>query len=182
LLAAWTAGEAGAGDRLLPLVYEELRTIAARHFRREPAAQTLQPTALVHEAWLRLVDQTRVEWRSRGHFYALASRAMRRILVDRARARAAEKRGGGARRIALDDLAAETPVEPIDLLALDEALDALTAAGEERVRVVELRYFGGLTIEETGEALEISPATVKRHWSFARAWLATRMDGGAAAR
>ncbi len=172
MLAAWRHGEREAAERLFELVYLELRAIAGNYLRRERAGQTLQPTALVHEAYLRLVDQTRVEWKNRGHFFAVASQAMRRALVDHARSRAAAKRGGGVEPEALSvEMAAETPVAPIDILALDQALDRLAAADPELARVVELRFFGGLTLEETGEVAGRSLASVKRDWRAARAFL-----------
>ncbi len=172
LLAAWSTGDKAALERLMPLVYAELRAIAARHVRREPAGATLQATAVVHEAYLRLVDQRRVQWKNRGHFFAVASQAMRRILVDHARARHAAKRGGGAEPASwIVDVAQETPVAPIDVLALDQALSLLSAADSEQARIVELRFFGGLTVEEIAELLGRSEATVKRDWRTARAFL-----------
>lgn len=180
LLGDLRAGRAGAVDEVLPLVYDELRAIAARHMRRERPGHTLQPTALVHDAFLKLVDQTRVEWQDRAHFFAIASQAMRRILVDHARARAAAKRGAGAARVSTDDtvvLADQPPLSPEDLLALDAALSELAAFDAGQARIVELRYFGGLTIEEAAEAMNISPATLKREWSMARAWLHRRLTG-----
>ena len=150
----------------------ELRAIAGSYFRRERAGQTLQPTALVHEAYLRLVDQTRVEWKNRGHFFAVASQAMRRALVDHARSRAAAKRGGGLEPETLGvELATPTPMPPIEVLALDQALDRLAAVDPELARVVELRFFGGLTLEETAEVAGRSLASVKRDWRAARAFL-----------
>lgn len=172
LLASWSAGDTGAFERLMPLVYGELRAIAARHLRREPSGLTLQATAVVHEAYLRLVDQTRAEWKNRGHFFAVASQAMRRILVDHARARRAAKRGGGVEPASWAvDVAQETPVAPIDVLALDEALARLAAADPDQARIVELRFFGGLTVEEIAEVVERSPTSVKRDWRTARAFL-----------
>jgi RNA polymerase sigma factor (TIGR02999 family) len=149
--------------------------------RRERPGHTLQPTALVHDAFLKLVDQTRVDWQDRAHFFAVASQAMRRILVDHARARAADKRGAGAEHVPADEtvvLGDQPPLGPEDLLALDAALRELAAHDRQQASVVELRYFGGLTIEETAEALRMSPATVKREWSMARAWLHRRLTGG----
>ncbi len=178
LLGELRAGRAGAVDEVLPLVYDELRAIAARHMRRERPGHTLQPTALVHDAFLKLVDQTRVQWQDRAHFFAIASQAMRRILVDHARARAASKRGAGAGHVSTDDtvvLADQPPLSPEDLLALDEALSELAAIDGGQARVVELRYFGGLTIEEAAEAMAVSAATLKREWSMARAWLHRRL-------
>jgi RNA polymerase sigma factor (TIGR02999 family) len=180
LLADLRAGRAGAGDEVLPLVYDELRAIAARHMRRERPGHTLQATALVHDAFLKLVDQTRVEWRDRAHFFAIASQAMRRILVDHARARAAAKRGAGAARLSADEtvlLGEQSALSPEELLSLDSALDELAALDPGHARIVELRYFGGMTIEETAEALGTSPATLKREWSLARAWLRRRLSG-----
>jgi RNA polymerase sigma factor (TIGR02999 family) len=172
LLLAWNAGDIGAIERLMPLVYTELRGIAERHFRRERPSHTLQPTAVVHEAYFRLVDQTRVTWKNRGHFFAVASQAMRRILIDYARARETEKRGGGETQVTLDvGVASPEPVEDMDLLALDEALVRLKALDDGQARIVELRFFGGLSIEETAEAMETSASSVKREFRSARAWL-----------
>ena len=174
LLAAWAAGDPRAADRLLPAVYDELRRQAARAMGRESDGNTLQPTALVHEAYLRLVDQ-RAPWHNRAQFFGVAAQAMRRVLVDHARARHAAKRGGGAPRITLDDAAAEQPGasddSAADVLALHDALTRLAAMDPDQARLVELRYFAGLTIEETAAALGSSPATVKREWAVARAWL-----------
>ena len=172
LLLAWNAGDADAVERLMPLVYAELRDIAERHFRRERPGHTLQPTAVVHEAYFRLVDQTRVTWKNRGHFFAVASQAMRRILIDHARAHLAEKRGGREMPVTLDvGIASPEPVEDVDLLALDEALIRLKALDDGQARIVELRFFGGLSIEETAEAMETSASSVKREFRSARAWL-----------
>jgi RNA polymerase sigma factor (TIGR02999 family) len=172
LLLAWNQGDQSAIERLMPLVYDELRRLAERHFRRERVGHTLQPTAVVHEAYFRLVDQTRVTWKNRGHFFAVASQAMRRILVDYARARAADKRGGGEKRVTL--AAVEAALEPsgeLDLLALDEALTRLKGLDGAQAQIVELRFFGGLSIEETAEALETSPSSIKREFRSAKAWL-----------
>ena len=172
LLLAWNAGDAGAFERLLPLVYGELRRLASLHFRRERSGHTLQPTAVVHEAYMRLVDQTRVTWKNRGHFFAVASQAMRRILIDHARGRDAQRRGGREERVTLDvGVASFEPADGIDLLALDEALDRLKALDAGQARIIELRFFGGLTIEEAAEVLETSPSSVKRDFRSARAWL-----------
>ena len=174
LLLAWGAGDQAAGDRLLAAVYTELRRQAARAMRRESSEHTLQTTALVHEAYLRLVDQRRVVWQNRAHFFGVAAQLMRRILVDHARERRAAKRGGGARPLTLgdvDDAAAPAADAGADVLALHEALERLAALDPEQARLVELRYFAGLSIEETAEALGVSPATVKREWAIARAWL-----------
>jgi RNA polymerase sigma factor (TIGR02999 family) len=173
LLVAWGAGDAAAAERLVPAVYAELRRQAARAMRRE-GESTLQTTALVHEAYLRLVDQRRVVWKSRAHFFGIAAQLMRRILVDHARGRHAAKRGGGLQQLALDDADAAVPAsadEGVEVIALHEALERLAALDPAQARLVELRYFGGLNIEETAEALGVSPATVKREWAIARAWL-----------
>jgi RNA polymerase sigma-70 factor, ECF subfamily len=164
-------------DALLPVVYQELRRLAAGYLRRERPGQTLQPTALVHEAYLRLMKDRPDRWQNRAHFCAIAAHSMRQILIERARARDATKRGGGGARVTLDEGMAPGAAPSFDLLALDEALERLAAMDATHARIVELRFFGGLTIEETAEALELSPATVKRHWSAARAWLAREMGG-----
>jgi RNA polymerase sigma-70 factor, ECF subfamily len=174
LLLAWGAGDESAAERLLPAVYDELHRQASRAMRRENGEITLQATALVHEAYLRLVDQRRVEWRNRAHFFGIAAQAMRRVLVDAARARHAEKRGGGMQQVTLIDAQHAVPGEEaqdVDVLALHEALERLAMLDPDQARLVELRYFGGLTIEETAEALGVSPATTKREWAVARAWL-----------
>lgn len=175
LLLGWSAGDRSAGEQLLSAVYAELHRQAARAMRRESADHTLQTTALVHEAYLRLIDQRRVEWRNRAHFFGVAAQLMRRILVDHARRRGAGKRGSGQRPVSLDDVhsarGAPSEASRLDVLVFDEALDRLAALDESQARIVELRYFGGLNIEETAEALDVSPATVKREWAIARAWL-----------
>jgi RNA polymerase sigma factor (TIGR02999 family) len=176
LLVAWTNGNRAALEELIPVVYPELRRIAGRYLRRERLGHTLQPTALVHEAYVKLIDQDRAQWQNRAQFFGVAAQLMRRILVDHARERAADKRGGGVRPVTLVDAMAASPDRGIDVLALDEALERLTALYPEQGRLVELRYFGGLTIEETGEVLGISPATVKRQWTVARAWLLANLD------
>jgi len=158
-------------DSLLPLVYKELRRLAAGYLRREKPGQTLQPTALVHEAYMRLMKDRPDRWQNRAHFCAIAAHSMRQILIERARARGAAKRGGVRHRVTLDDALAAGEDRSIDLLALDEALERLAAIDPEQARLVELRFFGGLTVEETAEAMDISPATVKRHWTIAKAWL-----------
>jgi RNA polymerase sigma factor (TIGR02999 family) len=175
LLAELNAGNKDALPALLPLVYDELRRVAQRYFRRERSDHTLQPTALVHEAYLRLVDQRNVQWQNRAHFMGVAAQAMRRILVDRARAHHAAKRGGEQVRVAIDEAAGAGDPPLVDYLALDEALTKLAALDPQQSRIVELRYFGGLTIEETAEALELSPMTIKREWRIARAWLHCEM-------
>jgi RNA polymerase sigma factor (TIGR02999 family) len=164
-------------DSLLPIVYQELRRLAASYLRRERPGQTLQPTALVHEAYLRLMKDRPDRWQNRAHFCAIAAHSMRQILIERARARGAIKRGGGGPRITLDEALVAGGERSIDLLALDQALERLAAMDAEQARLVELRFFGGLTVEETAEALDISPATVKRHWTVAKAWLARELEG-----
>lgn len=174
------SGDAEAADELWELTYEELRRIARRHLQRERGDHTLSPTALVHEAHIRLVDQSRVEWKDRNHFFAIASRMCRRVLVDHARKRVAAKRGGEAVRITLDDGAVGGGDAPAtDLLALDEALDRLGHLNERLGRVVEMRYFGGLTEEEIAEALDVTPRTVRRDWVKARGFLYDVLHGGA---
>ena len=162
-------------DDLLPLVYDELRRLAASYLRRERPGQTLQPTALVHEAYLRLMKDRPDRWQNRAHFCAIAAHSMRQILIERARARGAQKRGGAQPRVTLDEALVPGQAPSVDLVALDEALERLERLDPEQARLVELRFFGGLTIEETAEAMDISPATVKRHWTVARAWLAREL-------
>ena len=176
LLQAWSGGDRAALDELLPHVQDELRGIARLQMRRERADHTLQPTALVNEAYLRLVNQNRVRWQDRAHFFAVAAQKMRRILVDHARKRGAEKRGGGEILVALDEgIDPGTPPEDVNVVALDEALEELAVLDERQSRVVEMRFFGGVTLKETAEALGVSPATVKRDWQTAKAWLFRRL-------
>ena len=170
LLAAWSAGDSSAFDRLLPLVYRELHQIAARARRREPPGQTLQTTALVHEAYLRLVRQDRSAWQSRAQFFSVAAQAMRRILVDQARRRSADKRGGERPLQWAEDFDVPAGADA-DVLAVDEALGALQSVDADLARLVNLRFFAGLTVEECAAALGVSPATVAREWATARAWL-----------
>jgi RNA polymerase sigma factor (TIGR02999 family) len=170
LLVAWGDGDETARSRLMDAVYDELRRVARRHLRRERDEHSLAPTALVHEAYLRLVDQRRVRWQSRAHFFGIAAQLMRRILVDHARSRAAAKRGSD-RTVVLEGLEMETAPLDVDVLALDAALDRLAAVDARQSRLVELRFFAGLTVEETAAALDIAPITVKRDWAHARAWL-----------
>ena len=159
----------------MPVVYDELRRIAGSYMRRERPGQTIQPTALVHEAYLRLLKGKQPDWQGRTHFLAIAATSMRQILIERARARRTEKRGGERDRITLDEAAVGADEElagvALDLIAIDEALERLAALDEQQAKIVELRFFGGLTIDETAAALGISPATVKRHWTVAKAWL-----------
>ncbi|HEX8070981.1 MAG TPA: sigma-70 family RNA polymerase sigma factor [Pyrinomonadaceae bacterium] len=172
LLRQWGAGDRAALDELLPLVYDELHRQAARYLRREHAGHTLQPTALIHEAYLRLIEQHSVRWQNRTHFFAIAAQMMRRVLVDYARAKHREKRGGGDVRLPLDAATLAAGGEGgIDLLALDEALTRLAALDEQQARVVVLRYFGGLSLEATAEALHVSRSTAARDWDVAKAWL-----------
>lgn len=181
LLRAWRSGDAGAGDDLLPLVYGELRRRAVRCLERERPDHTLQPTALVHEAYLRLVDQAQAGWQDRAHFFAIAARLMRQILVDHARRRFSAKRGGRQQPLAIElagDLAAAA--EAPDLIALDDALTALAAFDPEGARLIELRYFGGLSLDETAEALAVSRPTVVRRWRAVRAWLYGELSRGGA--
>ena len=178
LLLAWRAGDAAAQGLLIDVVYAELHRQAARAMRRENAAHTLQATALVNEAYLRLIDQQRIEWRNRLQFFGVAAQVMRRILVDHARQRLANKRGGGVAAVTLEDAqhGSDEPSSGVDVLALHEAIERLGQLDPRQARVVELRYFGGLSIEDTAEALEISPATVKREWAIARAWLRRELE------
>jgi RNA polymerase sigma factor (TIGR02999 family) len=171
LLAAMSAGDRAAFDQLFPLVYDELRRIAHRHLRGERTGQTLATTDLVHEAYFSLIGIERVSWADRAHFLAVAARAMRRVLINRAEARGAQKRGGGRQQDSLDANALPAAVPDEQLLALDEALRLLEARNERYGRIVECRFFAGMSIEETASVLSVSPATVKRDWTLARAWL-----------
>ncbi|MGE0132972.1 MAG: sigma-70 family RNA polymerase sigma factor [Blastocatellales bacterium] len=177
LLLAWGQGDQAALETLMPLVYDELHKVAARHLRGQRAGHTLQTTALVNEAYLRLIDASQVQWQNRAHFFAVAARLMRRILVDFARSRNYQKRGGGAQPVALEDAVIVAPERGADLLALDEALTRLQAHNARQAQVVELRYFGGLSEEETAEALKVSVRTVRRDWNFARVWLHRELTG-----
>jgi RNA polymerase sigma-70 factor (ECF subfamily) len=167
----WRDGDRAAFDLLLPLVYDELHRMAARYMHGERRGHTLQTSALVNEAYLRLADYERMEWQGRAHFFAVAARAMRRILVDHARARDYRKRGGGAQRVELGEEAAVAAAPDTDIVALDEALQELARLDPRKARTVELRYFGGLSVEETAEVLGIAPVTVMRDWATAKAWL-----------
>jgi RNA polymerase sigma factor (TIGR02999 family) len=176
LLRAWQNGDPRAGEELGPLVYAELHRMARAKLRGERAGHTLQPTALVHEAWLRLMQQERADWRNRAQFFAIAAQAMRRILVDSARRRQAFKRGAGADHRPLDD-AIPSPLPDGRLIALDAALDRLAVLDPRQARVVELRFFGGITVEDAAQTLGVSPTTIKREWASARAWLFKEIDG-----
>jgi RNA polymerase sigma factor (TIGR02999 family) len=178
LLIAWSSGQQEALTKLMPLVYDELRRLANHYFRRERLNHTLQPTALVHEAYLRLIDQTNVRWQNRAHFFGIAANLMRQILVNHALSHQAAKRGGTAVRLALEDDAGVAKEQDVDLVVLDEALSRLATLDSRQVRIIELRFFGGLTIEETGEVMQISPATVKREWTSAKAWLHCSLTKG----
>jgi RNA polymerase sigma factor (TIGR02999 family) len=178
LLLAWRDGDASALDRLLPAVYGDLRRAAHRELQKERPDHTLLTIDLVHEAYLRLVDSSRVQWKSRAHFLAVAAQAMRRILVDAARARGAQKRGGDQIRVTLEEEPAVEDRLGVDVVALDEALTRLAVADPRRSQVVEMRFFGGLSVEETAEALDVSPETVMRDWKVARAWLYNELGPG----
>jgi RNA polymerase sigma factor (TIGR02999 family) len=178
LLVQWNKGDRGALEALVPLVYEELRRLARYYLKQEKQNHTLSSTALVHEAYLRLVNQRDVTWQNRAHFFGVASQMMRRILVDHARHHAYAKRGGGALTLALEDAVATPQRREVDLVALDDALSSLAKLDERQSRMVELRFFGGLSIEETSEVLGISAPTVKREWASARAWLYREISGG----
>ncbi len=170
-LVAWSKGDAAALEQLIPAVYQELRRMADHYLRGENAGHTLQPTALVHEAYLRLIDQTQVQWQNRAHFFGVAAQMMRRILVDHAKTKHRDKRGGAAHKLSLDEAANYTHERAAELVALDDALQSLAELDTRKSRIVELRYFGGLTVEETAQVLSISPQTVMRDWNLAKAWL-----------
>jgi RNA polymerase sigma factor (TIGR02999 family) len=176
MLVAWSMGDKSALEKLIPLVHDELHRLAHRYMHQESPGHMLQPTALVNEAYLRLVDSSRVRWQSRTHFFAVSSQLMRRILVDFARSRNYLKRGGNAVQVSLDEVLQISPEQDADLVALDLALNALGAVDERKSRVVELRFFGGLTIEETAEVLNVSTDTVMRDWRLAKVWLLREMD------
>jgi RNA polymerase sigma-70 factor, ECF subfamily len=182
LLRAWCDGDERALERLVPLVEAELRRLARKFMRRERRGHTLQPTALVNEAFLRLAGARSVRWHDRAHFLAIAARLMRRVLVDHARARGYRKRGGSAQRITLDEGLLVTAEPPLDLIALDRALDAFAAVDARKTRVVELRFFGGLSVEETADVLQVSADTVRRDWRLAKLWLLRELKQGPAGR
>jgi RNA polymerase sigma factor (TIGR02999 family) len=177
LLRAWSDGDDGALERLTPLVAAELRRLARAHMRRERLGHTLQTTALMNEAFLRLTDARRIRWQDRAHFLGIAARLMRRVLVDHARSRGYVKRGGGARRVTLDEGAVSSGEPALDVVALDRALEALAAVDARKSRLIDLRFFGGLSVEETAEVLQVSPDTVKRDWRLAKLWLLRELEG-----
>jgi RNA polymerase sigma factor (TIGR02999 family) len=177
LLRAWSGGDEGALERLIPLVEAELRRLARGYMGSERRDHTLQVTALINEAFLRLTDARQLRWQDRAHFLGISARLMRRVLVDHARARGYQKRGDGARRVMLDEALVASPGLSLEILALDRALDELAAADPRKARVIELRFFGGLTVEETAEALHVSTDTVKRDWRVARLWLLRELKG-----
>jgi RNA polymerase sigma factor (TIGR02999 family) len=178
LLVSYGRGDKESLDKLMPVVYDELRRQAARYLRREQPGHTLQTTALIHEAYVRLVDQRNVQWQNRAHFFGIAAQMMRRILVDHARTKKRAKRGGSDIKVSLDDATVAVKGQDLDVVAVDEALTRLAKIDEQQSRVVELRFFSGLTVEETAEVMGISPATVKRDWSMAKAWLHRELSGG----
>jgi RNA polymerase sigma factor (TIGR02999 family) len=171
LLSDWNNGQQDALEQLMPLVYDELRRIAKRYLRKERDDHTLQTTALVHEAYIRMIDQNHANWQNRAQFFGVAANMMRRILVDHARGHTADKRGGGIAKLSLDEAIEIADQKEVDLIALDDALNNLAELDEQQSRVVELRFFAGLTVEETAEVMKLSPATIKREWSMAKAWL-----------
>lgn len=177
LLQAWSDGDENALDRLMPLVEVELRRLAGAYMRRERREHTLQTTALVNEAFLKLTDARRVRWQDRAHFFGISARLMRRVLVDHARSRGYEKRGGGAERVTLHEGLAAPADASVDVVALDRALDALAKVDDRKSRVIELRFFGGFSVEETAEVLQVSPDTVKRDWRLAKLWLLRALEG-----
>ncbi len=176
LLVAWSNGDSEALEKLMPLVYDDLRRLARNYMNRERAGHTLQTTALIHEAYLRLIEQKDVKWQNRAHFFAISAQLMRRILVSMARARQADKRGGEARQVSLDEAMVFSEERAAELVALDDAMNELAALDPRRCRVVELRHFGGLSVEETAEVLKVSPDTVMREWKRAKAWLYSELN------
>jgi RNA polymerase sigma factor (TIGR02999 family) len=178
LLIAWGKGDESAFEQLVPLVHAELRRLAHREMGRERAGHTLQTTALVNEAYMRLIDVSRVKWQDRAHFFAMSARLMRRILVDHARGRQAQKRGGTTRKISFEESLVVSPERGEDLVALDDALQALAVVDARKCQVVEMRYFGGLSVEESAEALRVSPETIMRDWRLAKVWLLRELSGG----
>ena len=178
LLVRWREGDRRALDELMPLVYDELRRLASRHMRGERSGHTLQTSALVNEAYLRLAGHEEIQWQDRVHFFAVASQTMRRVLVDHARRRGNQKRGGDARKVALDEALVVSDERAAEVIALDEALARLAEVAPRKSQLVELRFFGGLSIEEAAEVLGVSPGTVMRDWTFTKAWLRKEIAGG----
>jgi RNA polymerase sigma factor (TIGR02999 family) len=179
LLEAWSRGDPSAFERLVPLVYGELHRLAHRYMAREHAGRTLQTTALVNEAYLRLVDANQIQWQNRAHFFAISAQLMRRILVDFARSRGYQKRGGNLHKVSFDEAMTVTPETDPDLIELDDALSTLAAIDPRKAKVVELRFFGGLSVDETAEVLKVSPDTVMRDWRLAKVWLVRELKHGA---
>ena len=179
LLIDWSRGDQAALDSLMPLVYEELRRLARRYMRRERVGHTLQTTALINEAYLRLIEQQRVQWHNRAHFFAISAQLMRRILVDHARSHTRAKRGGGVLKLSLDEAVVPSQKRAAELVALDDALQRLATIDLRKSQVVELRFFGGLSVEETAEVLKVTPMTVTRDWKTAKAWLHREMSNEA---
>ena len=177
LLLSWSRGDKAALDQLVPLVYPELRRLAQRYMRRENSAHTLQTSALINEAYLRIVDQQEVEWQDRAHFFAVAAQVMRHILIDHARRHRYAKRGAGARHVPLDETAIISQERATEFLALDDALTRLATIDARKSQIVELRFFGGLTVEEIAEVMKLSPITIKREWRSAKAWLHSEIAG-----
>lgn len=178
MLLDWSRGDQQALDKLMPLVYDELRRLASHYLRHERPDHTLQTTALVHEAYLQLIDQRHVRWQNRAHFFGIAATLMRRILVEHARSRHAAKRGGGESKLSIDEVIGLSKQREVDLIALDDALTGLAAIDPEKSRMVELRFFGGLTVKETAEVLGVSPITVHRAWRITKAWLQRELSKG----
>ena len=178
MLHDWSHGDREVLDKLVPVVYEELRRQAARYLKRERPGHTLQTTALIHEAYIRLIDQKNVHWQNRAHFYAISAKLMRRILVDHARSRQAAKRGGSDIKLPLEEAMIASEGREVDLVALDEALERLAAIDPQQSRVVELKFFSGMSVEETAEVLGVSTRTVKRDWNVAKAWLRREISEG----
>lgn len=178
LLAAWSDGDPKALEEILPIVFEELKRIARAHMRRESPGHTLQTTALINEAYMKLAAQRNPVFNNRGHFFAIASKMMRRVLLDHAKAKLRDKRGGGAVHVELEDIHALTQRRSEEILALDEALERLSEIDPMKCQIVEMRHFGGMTVDETAEVLGVAPITVMRHWNFAKAWLNREMGGG----
>jgi RNA polymerase sigma-70 factor (ECF subfamily) len=174
-LIDWSQGDPGALENLMPLVYNELRRLARLKLLRLEQNPTIEPTSLVHDAYIRLIDQNRVNWQNRAHFFAIAAETMRRILVDHARSRLRKKRGGGRKQVSLESALVASDLKDFNLLALNDALDRLAAIDEKQARIIELRFFAGLSIEDTATVMKISPRTVKREWAMARAWLYREM-------